>query len=84
MYEYLINALSIANPAGEGRWHRLTVQGSGGAAPPVEIVTSHPSLAAYKDLYRVAEQHGLTDGLAYEAATDYPITDTDSRLGGFR
>ena len=40
---------TLANPAGEGRWHRLTVQGSGGAAPPVEIVTSHPSLAAYKD-----------------------------------
>jgi hypothetical protein len=39
---------------------------------------------AYKDLYRVAEQQGLADGLAYEAATDYPIADTDSRLAGFR
>jgi enoyl-CoA hydratase len=45
---------------------------------------SDGSLAAYKDLYRVAEQHGLADGLAYEAATDYPIADTDSRLAGFR
>lgn len=45
---------------------------------------SSGSLAAYKDLYRVAEQDGLADGLTYEAATGYPITDTESRLAGFR
>ena len=45
---------------------------------------SEGSLAAYIDLYRVAEQLGLADGLTYEATTDYPITDTDSRLAGFR
>ncbi len=42
------------------------------------------SLAAYKDLYRVAEQCGLADGLAYEAATGYPIDDTEERLAAFR
>lgn len=45
---------------------------------------SNGSLLAYKDLYRVAEQQGLTDGLAYEAATNYPIDDTDDRLASFR
>jgi hypothetical protein len=48
------------------------------------LANSDGSLAAYKDLYRVAEQQGLADGLAYEAATEYPITDTESRLDGFR
>jgi enoyl-CoA hydratase/carnithine racemase len=42
------------------------------------------SLAAYKDLYRQALDTGMTDGLAYEAATDYPITDTEPRIAGFR
>ena len=45
---------------------------------------SDGSLAAYKDLYRVAAQHGLTDGLAYEAATGYSIDDTEIRLADFR
>ena len=45
---------------------------------------SDGSLAAYKDLFRVAEQRGLADGLDYEAATDYPIVDTDDRLAAFR
>jgi len=45
---------------------------------------SDGSLLAYKDLYRVAEQRGLDDGLAYEAATDYRIADTDERLAAFR
>jgi enoyl-CoA hydratase/carnithine racemase len=42
------------------------------------------SLRAYKDLYRAAEREALPDGLAYEAATDYPISDTAERLAGFR
>ena len=45
---------------------------------------SAASLAAYKDLYRAAENHGLDAGLAYEAATDYVIDDTDERIAGFR
>ena len=42
------------------------------------------SLRAYKDLYRAAERESLPGGLAYEAATDYPIADTGERLAGFR
>ena len=42
------------------------------------------SLRAYKDLYRAAEREALPDGLAYEAATDYPIDDTETRVAGFR
>ena len=42
------------------------------------------SLAAYKDLYAASEQMGVADGLAYEAATVYPIDDTDERLASFR
>lgn len=42
------------------------------------------SLRAYKDLYRAAERCTLPDGLAYEAATEYPISDTDERIAGFR
>lgn len=45
---------------------------------------SDDSLAAYKDLYRVAEDQGLRDGLAYEASTDYEIADTEERIAGFR
>ena len=45
---------------------------------------SRGSLAAYKDLYRHALDAGLADGLAYEATTDYPITDTEARIAGFR
>lgn len=45
---------------------------------------STDSLAAYKDLYGVAEDTGLRDGLAYEAATDYPIADTEARIADFR
>lgn len=48
------------------------------------LANSNGSLVAYKDLYRVAEQHGLTDGLAYEAATGYSIDDTETRLADFR
>ena len=42
------------------------------------------SLAAYKDLYRAAEQLALPAGLAYEAATGYPIDDTEARIAQFR
>jgi enoyl-CoA hydratase len=42
------------------------------------------SLAAYKDLYRVALERGLADGLAYEAATGYDIADTEARVASFR
>jgi enoyl-CoA hydratase len=44
---------------------------------------SAEAFAAYKDLYRAAEQCGLADGLRYEAATDYPFTETDARLAQF-
>ena len=45
---------------------------------------SADALAAYKDLYRAALDHGLTDGLAYEAATRYPIADSEERVAAFR
>lgn len=46
--------------------------------------TSTGSLRAYKDLYRAAERLPLPEGLAYEAATDYPIADSEERVAGFR
>ena len=48
------------------------------------LVNSHGSLRAYKDLYREALERPLADGLAYEAATEYPIDDTAVRLADFR
>ncbi len=48
------------------------------------LANSPGSLAAYKDLYREAMERPLGEGLAYEAATDYPIPDTAERLAGFR
>jgi enoyl-CoA hydratase len=45
---------------------------------------SAAALAAYKDLYARSLDDGLAAGLAYEAATRYPITDTDERVGSFR
>lgn len=47
---------------------------------------SGEAFAAYKDLYRVAENEGLAAGLSYEAATDYPFStaDTEQRLAEFR
>ena len=48
------------------------------------VGNSHDSLAAYKDLYRAAEDSGLRDGLDYEATTDYEIADTEERIAGFR
>jgi enoyl-CoA hydratase/carnithine racemase len=41
------------------------------------------SIAAYKDLYRRALDSGLAEGLAYEAETQYRITDTQSRVASF-
>ena len=45
---------------------------------------SRGSLLAYKDLYRVADEVVLAEGLAYEEANEYVIEDTASRVGGFR
>ncbi|MDY7103904.1 MAG: enoyl-CoA hydratase/isomerase family protein [Actinomycetota bacterium] len=44
---------------------------------------SRGSIAAYKDLYRVARETSLADGLAYEASTSYEIADTADRVSGF-
>jgi enoyl-CoA hydratase/carnithine racemase len=46
--------------------------------------TSPGSARGYKDLYRAAERLSLPDGLAYEAATDYRIDDTEDRIAAFR
>ena len=48
------------------------------------LANSHGSLRAYKDLHREAMERPLSDGLAYETATSYPIDDTAERLAGFR
>ena len=48
------------------------------------LANSSGSLRAYKDLYREAMERPLADGLAYEAATEYPIDDTAVRLADFR
>lgn len=48
------------------------------------LANSPGSLRAYKDLYREAMERPLADGLAYEAATEYPIDDTAVRLADFR
>jgi enoyl-CoA hydratase len=42
------------------------------------------AIAACKDLYRRALEGGLTDGLTYEAETDYVIADTEARIAAFR
>lgn len=59
------------------------------AAAVDELVTtiaanSTGSLRAYKDLYRAAERSSLPDGLAYEAATEYPVPDSEQRVAAFR
>ena len=41
------------------------------------------SIAAYKDLYAVALDRGLNDGLIYEATTSYRIADAGDRVAGF-
>jgi len=49
-----------------------------------QILTNSPqAIAAYKDLYRVAENSTLQEGLAYEAAAVYRIDDTMDRLKEF-
>ncbi|MEM9034925.1 MAG: enoyl-CoA hydratase/isomerase family protein [Actinomycetota bacterium] len=49
-----------------------------------EIAANSPgSIAAYKDLYREAADRALSEGLAYEASTDYRIPDTRERLTSF-
>lgn len=48
------------------------------------LANSPGSLAAYKELYRVALDDGLAAGLAHEAATQYPIPDTADRVADFR
>jgi enoyl-CoA hydratase len=48
------------------------------------VANSAGSIAAYKDLYRRSLEGGLADGLSYEAATRYPIDDTESRVASFR
>lgn len=48
------------------------------------LANSPGSLAAYKDLYRVALDEGLAAGLAYEASTQYRIPDTAERVADFR
>ena len=45
---------------------------------------SRGSLLAYKDLFRAGERLTLSEGLAYEAATEYPIDDTEERVASFR
>lgn len=45
---------------------------------------SAEAFAAYKDLYRRAENSSLEDGLRYEADTDYPFSDSNERLAAFR
>ncbi len=48
------------------------------------LLANHPdSLRAYKDLYHHALDLGLSDGLAFEYGTNYPISDATSRVGNF-
>jgi enoyl-CoA hydratase len=50
-----------------------------------EIVANSPgSLAAYKDLFRFADDASILAGLDYEATTRYEIADTEERIAGFR
>jgi len=48
------------------------------------LANSAGSIAAYKDLYQAALDFDLVAGLAYEATSDYPITDTEERVADFR
>jgi enoyl-CoA hydratase len=48
------------------------------------VSNSGGSIAAFKDLYAHSLDVGLSEGLDYEAATSYPIEDTEDRIGGFR
>ncbi len=48
------------------------------------LANSVGSLRSYKDLYHQTMEMPLTEALAYEAATEYPIDDTAERLADFR
>ncbi len=55
------------------------------AALAESIAANSPgSIAAYKDLYRVAANSGLAEGLAFEAGTEYDIPDTTERVAAFK
>jgi len=47
------------------------------------VANSTDAVAAYKDLYRTALECPLSDGLAYEAAVNYEISDTMDRVARF-
>ncbi len=72
----------LANAAFEDR-EMLEAETAKRAAAIAEA--SPGAIAAYKDLYRLAEQNpALEDALAEEQRRDYPhITDTMDRLKGF-
>jgi enoyl-CoA hydratase/carnithine racemase len=46
-------------------------------------VNSKGSVAAYKDLYKAAENQGLDAGLGYEKETGYEVADVRERMGAF-
>lgn len=48
------------------------------------LANSGVALAAYKDLYRAALDHGLSDGLRYEYGTTYLIPYDGARLDAYR
>lgn len=47
------------------------------------LANSRGAIAAYKDLYRATEGMRLDEGLDYEARSEYPIHDTQTRIDGF-
>lgn len=61
---------------------RLDEEVSGLAA--AVMANSAGSLAAYKQLYRESFDVGLSEGLAAEAAAEFSIEDTESRVAAFR
>jgi enoyl-CoA hydratase len=49
----------------------------------VIAANSTDAIAAYKDLYRNSQDHGLTGALGFEYATNYPMSGAGARLGTF-
>ena len=47
------------------------------------VANSPEAITAYKDLYRNAQDRSLSDGLAFEYATQYPMSGAGSRLDSF-
>jgi enoyl-CoA hydratase len=47
------------------------------------IANSAEAIAAYKDLYRNAQDRGLSEGLTFEYSTRYPMSGAGSRLDSF-